>query len=92
MLLTRRRRIRVSGFFFLKSLWPDDQQAINTLQEIFGYLITSDTKQQKIFSLVGPMRSGKGTIARILTALLGQDSVCRSNPWETLLNNSELPL
>ena len=60
---------------FLETLWPDDQQAIYTLQEIFGYLLTGDTSQQKIFSIVGPMRSGKGTIARIVTALLGPDNV-----------------
>lgn len=60
---------------FLHSLWPDDQETINTLQEIFGLLLTSDTTQQKIFLIVGPMRSGKGTIARILAAVLGADSV-----------------
>lgn len=60
---------------FLKSLWPDDHEAINTLQEMFGILLTSDTTQQKIFMLVGPKRSGKGTIARVLTALLGQENV-----------------
>jgi len=61
---------------FLKTIWPDDQQAIDTLQEICGYLLSSDTSQQKIPCFVGPMRSGKGTIARILTALLGAENVC----------------
>ncbi|ADH85954.1 phage/plasmid primase, P4 family [Desulfurivibrio alkaliphilus] len=60
---------------FLNSLWPDDPEAIKTLQEIMGYLLTSDTTQQKIFGIVGPMRSGKGTIGRIITALLGQANV-----------------
>jgi putative DNA primase/helicase len=60
---------------FLHSLWPDDEQTRKTLQEIFGLLLTSDTTQQKIFLIVGPMRSGKGTIARVLTAVLGADSV-----------------
>lgn len=61
---------------FLKTIWPDDRQAIDTLQELCGYLLTADTSQQKIFSIVGPMRSGKGTIGRIVTALLGPDNVC----------------
>ena len=61
---------------FLASVWPDDQQAIATLQEMFGYLLLLDTRQQKIFLVVGPKRSGKGTVARILTAMLGQDNVC----------------
>lgn len=56
---------------FLGSLWPDDKQAIDTLQEIFGYLLSGDLRQQKIFLLVGQKRSGKGTIGRVLTALLG---------------------
>jgi putative DNA primase/helicase len=60
---------------FLQSLWPDDQQSINAMQELFGYCLTSDTSQQKIFMLVGPKRSGKGTIARVLTALLGKDNI-----------------
>lgn len=60
---------------FLRSVWPDDRQAVETLQEIFGYLLSNDCTQQKIFSLIGPMRSGKGTIGRILTALIGSDNV-----------------
>jgi len=60
---------------FLKSIWPDDEEAIKTLQEVFGYFLSVDTSQQKLFLLVGPKRSGKGTIARILTALLGRDNV-----------------
>lgn len=57
---------------FLKQVWPDDPEAVSTLQEVFGYLLTTDTSQQKIFLIVGPMRSGKGTLARVLTQLVGQ--------------------
>jgi putative DNA primase/helicase len=60
---------------FLADLWGDDKEAIDTLHEIFGYLLTSDTRQQKVFLLVGPKRSGKGTIARIAKALLGPENV-----------------
>lgn len=56
---------------FLRSLWGDDIQSIETLQEIFGLALTGDTKYQKCFLLVGPRRSGKGTIARIITDLIG---------------------
>jgi putative DNA primase/helicase len=59
---------------FLGELWPDDQAAIETLQEVFGYCLTSDTSQQKMFLIVGPKRSGKGTIARVLTSVIGLDS------------------
>lgn len=60
---------------FLNSLWPNDAESILALQQIFGYLLTADTSQQKIFAIIGPPRSGKGTIARILKALLGDDAV-----------------
>lgn len=60
---------------FLAELWEDDQESINTLAEVMGYIVAGGTEQQKIFMLVGPKRTGKGTILRVLTALLGQGSV-----------------
>jgi putative DNA primase/helicase len=60
---------------FLKSVWPDDQESIDTLQEIFGLLLTGMTKFQKIFLLKGPKRSGKGTMLRTVRKLLGEDNV-----------------
>ena len=60
---------------FLDELWPDDPSSIEALQDYFGYLLTPDTTHQKILLIVGPRRSGKGTIARTLTALLGQENV-----------------
>jgi putative DNA primase/helicase len=61
---------------FTDSIWDGDREATETLQEWFGYFLTSDTRQQKILLIVGPKRSGKGTIGRIATALLGQANVC----------------
>lgn len=61
---------------FLNGIWPNDQQAIDTLQEIFGLSLTGETRYQKAFLLVGPKRSGKGTIARVLTRLNGAANVC----------------
>lgn len=60
---------------FLDALWSDDPQSIESLQDWFGYLLTHDTRQQKLLLLVGPKRSGKGTIARVLTALVGKGNV-----------------
>jgi putative DNA primase/helicase len=60
---------------FLKSLWPNDPGSIATLQEWFGYCLTEDTSQQKMLLLVGQRRSGKGTIARILAAMVGEDNI-----------------
>lgn len=42
---------------------------------MFGYLLTPDTARQKVFVLVGPPRSGKGTIGRVLLRLLGRHNV-----------------
>ena len=41
----------------------------------FGVAMTNITSFQKIFMIVGPPRSGKGTIGRLLTAILGKDNV-----------------
>jgi putative DNA primase/helicase len=60
---------------FLKSIWPHEPDCIRELQKFFGYVLTQDTRQQKILLLIGPPRSGKGTIARILRALLGAANV-----------------
>jgi putative DNA primase/helicase len=66
---------------FLEELWPAnrkgewDQEAEATLQELFGYLLTSDTRQQKLFLIVGPRRAGKGTIVWLLEQLLGKENI-----------------
>ena len=61
---------------FLNDLWPDDPASIFTLQQWMGYCLTPDTRHQKSLLLVGPKRSGKGTIARIMSAVLGPANVC----------------
>jgi putative DNA primase/helicase len=61
---------------FLSALWPDDPAPAALLQEWFGYTLLPDTSQQKILMAVGPQRSGKGTIARVLTRLVGASNVC----------------
>lgn len=57
---------------FLRELWPDDPDSIAALQEFFGYVLSGRTDLQKIMLLIGPTRSGKGTIARVLAALVGK--------------------
>jgi putative DNA primase/helicase len=63
-------------FAFLAKLWGEDSASVEMLQEWFGYSLLEDTSQQKILLLVGPKRSGKGTVARVLTGLVGQANVC----------------
>jgi putative DNA primase/helicase len=57
---------------FLREVWPNDPDSIGTLQEFCGYCLTPDTRHQKALLLVGPKRSGKGTIARVLGSLIGR--------------------
>ena len=60
---------------FLNSLWPEDPASLSTLQEWFGYCLLPDTAQQKILMMIGPTRSGKGTIARIIRQLICEKNI-----------------
>ncbi|NBE80337.1 phage/plasmid primase, P4 family [Micromonospora rubida] len=60
---------------FLAEVLPADEEAQAFLGEWFGYVVSGRTDLQKIASLFGAKRSGKGTIARILESLLGPESV-----------------
>ncbi|MFD9026544.1 phage/plasmid primase, P4 family [Streptomyces parvulus] len=60
---------------FLAQVWPDNPEAIAALQEWFGYVLSGRTDQQKILLMVGPSRSGKGTIARVLKMLVGKENL-----------------
>ncbi|MHC4403276.1 MAG: DUF5906 domain-containing protein [Planctomycetota bacterium] len=66
----------VEWFKFLDSLErPSDWREF--LQQIMGYCLWLKYDLQKFFVFVGPRRSGKGTIANLLTNLLGGESaVC----------------
>lgn len=60
---------------FLADIWPDAPDAIAALQEWFGYVLSGRTDQQKILLMVGPSRSGKGTIARVMKELVGKNNL-----------------
>ena len=45
------------------------------MQEWFGYVLSGRTDVEKILLMIGPARSGKGTIARILAAMVGRGHV-----------------
>jgi putative DNA primase/helicase len=56
---------------FLQSVWGDDDESITLLQQWFGYVLSGRMEQQKLLALIGPSRSGKGTIANVLADLMG---------------------
>lgn len=60
---------------FLCSGWEDDAASVELLGEWAGYCLTPDTRQQKILLMAGPPRSGKGTVARILTRMIGPENI-----------------
>lgn len=51
----------------------DDEQLIELLAQWFGLCLTTDTSFQKLLLLVGPRRSGKGTICRTLQHVIGPE-------------------
>lgn len=53
-----------------------DKQAVELLQDWFGYLLLPDVSQQKILLMVGPTRSGKGVTQRVITQLVGAGNTC----------------
>jgi putative DNA primase/helicase len=77
---------------FLETLWPHDPESIATLQEWFGYLLTPDTTQQKILMMIGPKRSGRGTIARVARALVGAENVAHPTLASLATNFGLAPL
>lgn len=64
---------------FLDQVLPGDVEAQNFLAEWFGYVLSGRTDQQKMAALIGKKRSGKGTIARVLGALIGKENVSGLN-------------
>jgi len=67
-------------FAFLDSVWPSPDAiathpAQDLLQEWFGYVLSGRTDLQKMLLMHGPTRGGRGTIGRVLTGLLGKESV-----------------
>ena len=59
---------------FLDSVWGDDQELKDQLQEWFGYCLVNETDLQKFAVLIGKPRAGKGVIGDTLSNMLGVDN------------------
>ncbi|SKJ56731.1 bacteriophage protein [Mycobacteroides abscessus subsp. abscessus] len=57
---------------FTQSVWGDDMESINLLQEWFGHIVSGSLKHQKLLLLIGAQRAGKGTILKLLVKLVGK--------------------
>lgn len=58
---------------FLDTTLEGDKDRIHLLQEWFGYLFTRSYAHHKVLLLLGPRRSGKGTIGRVLAKVMGRE-------------------
>jgi putative DNA primase/helicase len=77
---------------FLNSVWGADKGAIRLLQQWFGYVLSGRLEQQKLLLIHGPTRSGKGTIAGVLTHLLGEGHVINPTMGSLATNFGMWPL
>lgn len=61
---------------WLQDIFNGDAECIDLLQCWSGYLLTGDTRYQKILCCLGQKRSGKGTWIRAMMHVLGEDACC----------------
>ncbi|WP_430789104.1 phage/plasmid primase, P4 family [Virgibacillus flavescens] len=54
--------------FLNNAVTPEDRKVI---QELIGYLLTTETKAEKAFILYGPGRTGKSTLLKLIERILG---------------------
>ena len=79
---------------FLHDIFEGDQERISLLQEWFGYMISNSNRYHKILFMLGPARSGKGIIGKVLEQIVGPynfsgcelhafaSDVLDGDPWE----------
>lgn len=60
---------------FLTSIWGDDRQLKEQLQEFFGYCLINDVSLEKFAVFMGKSRAGKGTVTGTLSAMVGKDNI-----------------
>jgi putative DNA primase/helicase len=56
---------------FLNDLWPDDPESKDCLAEFMGATLMDESQLHKILGLYGVPRGGKGTVLRVMAAILG---------------------
>ncbi len=60
---------------FLDEIFGGDKESIEVVQQWMGLMLVPDTRFQKIFFMIGPPRSGKGTICNVIREILGNENV-----------------
>ncbi|MBP3956454.1 DUF3854 domain-containing protein [Gemmata sp. G18] len=59
----------------LEQWFNGDSRSILGLQEWLGYMLSASTAANKILMLIGPPRSGKGTVLRLMAQLIGEANI-----------------
>jgi putative DNA primase/helicase len=61
---------------FLDQIFNGEVDQIGSLQEAFGYCLSADMSQEKVFMLLRDKRSGKDTTRHTLQSLLSPTAIC----------------
>lgn len=77
---------------FLFDVFNGDLASIEVLQKWFGYLLVPDNRLQKILFVIGPPRSGKGTVIHVMKSLFGESAVATPTLAELAKDFSLEPL
>ena len=56
----------------INEIFEGDRDRINLLQELFGYILIPDAREEKAFFLIGTGQNGKGVITSVLTSIVGE--------------------
>jgi P4 family phage/plasmid primase-like protien len=75
---------------FVHQVFDGDMESIRALQMWCGYLLTQRTDMQKMMMVIGPPRSGKGTISRTIKTLLGGAQAVCNPTLASIANNFEM--
>jgi len=70
----------------------DDPETVDLIREWFGYVISGRVDLERILSISGPKRSGKSTLAHVLTALVGPTAVASMSLTDITRPHGEAPL
>jgi putative DNA primase/helicase len=59
---------------FLEELWPGDEEAGLAVEEMLGVCVSYETRWHKAWFIKGVRRSGKGTLAKVLEKIVGEEN------------------
>jgi putative DNA primase/helicase len=70
---------------FLEEVFDSDQSLINYMQEVMGYMLTGEIKQEQFWFFYGTGKNGKSTLLQTLTSIAG--SYATTIPVSTIMSN-----